>query len=439
MVGGWRSRVGMRGPLWSDGGFMRLWGGQTISLFGSQITQLALPLIAILSLKASTFAVAALTVVEFVPHILFALPAGAWLDRIRRRPVMIAADWGRALALGSVPAAYFAGALTLAQLYVVGFLTGALTVFFDVAYQAYFPSLVPRSELNDGNAKLEISNSSAQIAGPGAAGLLVGALGAPYAVAADAASFVISALFIGTIRGKEPDPPASAPSARLMSEIREGIQFVLQHPLVRPNLVFMALANFFNFLFFSVLLVFAVRQLHLSPQTIGLILSIGNLGGLAAAITVGRLQRRLGIGQTMVFAGLTGFTLLLLPLASGPTRIPFLVLGIAGWGYGLVLYNVTGRSMLQAVTPSRLLGRMASARRVVAWIGIPIGGLLGGVLGSSLGLREAILIGTAGRALSGLVLLRSPLRRVRDLDHAKALAEAANVRFGGAAVAEPAP
>ena len=232
-------------PLWRNRDFVRLWSGQTVSQFGSEVTNLALPFVAILVLKASTFEVAALAVVDTLPFVLFSLPAGVWVDRLRRRPILIAADWGRALALGSIPVAFAAGALTLVQLYLVGFVAGTLTVFFDVSYQSYLPSLVEREQLSEGNSKLETSRSAAQVAGPGLAGVLVGVLRAPYAIAVDAASFVVSALFVSRMAGAETLPERVGPRG-MRREIAEGLRYVLRHPLMRPSLIRVATGNFFN-------------------------------------------------------------------------------------------------------------------------------------------------------------------------------------------------
>ncbi|MES1247107.1 MAG: MFS transporter, partial [Actinomycetota bacterium] len=223
----------MRNPLYRHADFRRLWAGQTISQFGSQVSNLALPLIAVLALKASAFKVSALGAVELLPWLLFALPAGAWIDRVARRPVLVAADAGRALALGSLPIAAAVAHVTYAQLCVVGFATGVLTVFFDVAYQSILPAIVERDQLADGNAKLEISRSIAQTAGPGIGGLLVQLIGAASAITADAASFVGCAFLIRSIRAEEPPVERADQNTTrvraLLGEIREGLSYVLRH------------------------------------------------------------------------------------------------------------------------------------------------------------------------------------------------------------------
>jgi len=410
-----------RGPLWHNGDFLLLWSAQSVSQVGSQVTGLALPLAAILVLKATTFEVAALNVVDLLPFVLFSLPTGVWVDRLRRRPLMIAADWGRGVALCSIPVAYALGDLTLAHLYVVGFVTGTLTVFFDVSYQSYLPSLVDRPELGDGNSKLEVSRSSAQVAGPGLAGVLVGAITAPYAIAVDAASFVVSALLMSAIRRVEELPESLATSRRRMHvEIAEGLRYVVGHPIMRPMLVWVTASNFFTTLLNAVLLVFAVRTLHLTAATIGLTLSLASIGTVIGALTATRLSRRFGVGPAMIgFAAVGGAGMLLIPLARGGAAIPLLVAGEFVFGFCAIAANVNGISLVQAITPDRMLGRMNASRRFVVWGVIPFGGLLGGALGTEFGLRTALWVGAIGSALAFIALLPSPLLRIRVLEDAE--------------------
>jgi MFS family permease len=401
-----------RGPLWRNHDFIRLWSAQTVSQLGSQVTNLALPFVAILVLKATTFEIAALGVVDMLPFVLFALPAGVWVDRLRRRPILIAADWGRAVVLASIPAAYAAGILTLEQLYVVGFLTGTLTVFFDVSYQSYLQSLVEREELSDGNSKLETTRSAAQVAGPGLAGVLVGALKAPYAIAIDAASFVASAVFMTRIERTE-TPPEAIERRPMRSEIAEGLRYVWRHPLMRPALLWVATSNFFNSMLGAVLLVFAVRQLHLTAATVGLIFSLGNIGVLAGAMLAPRIGRALGVGRALItLSAVGGAAWFFVPTAAGARAIPFLIASQLLFGFCALAANVVGISLYQAITPDRLLGRMNASRRFVVWGVIPFGGLLGGALGTDIGLRPTLWIAAVGSTFAFLPMLFSPYRRV---------------------------
>jgi MFS family permease len=268
-------RLWPHGGLWRHADFLKLWSAETISQFGTQVSQLALPLVAILVLDASAFEVAALSTFEFLPFILFTLPAGVWVDRLRRRPILIAGDLGRAALLLTVPLAYLTDTLTLAQLFAVGFLVGTCTVFFDVAYQSYLPSLVERDHIIEGNSKLEISRSAAQLSGPGISGVLVEIFTAPYAILVDGLSYLGSALFLLRIRRAEAAPqPTRSESGRpsMWVELKEGLRFVLGNPNLRAQAGCTATSNMFGSLGFVVLLVFAVRELELSPGLIGLAL-----------------------------------------------------------------------------------------------------------------------------------------------------------------------
>jgi len=427
----WRERLRPRGALWHNRDFRRLWAAQTVSQFGSEITGLALPLLAILILNASTFQVALLAVVDWLPFFLFSLPAGVWIDRLPRRPILIAADVGRALVLGSIPIAYLLGVLTLGQLYVVGLVAGTFTVFFDLSYQSYLPSVVERDELGEGNAKLEVSRSSAQVAGPGVAGVLVSALTAPYAILADAISFLASALFLSRIKRRERKPESAREQrAGFRTEIREGLRFVLHHPIQRPIVFFVAVSNVFVTMLFAIYLVYAVRELDLSVTTIGVIGSLGSVGSLVGALTANRVARTFGIGPGLIAVAATGsLGLLLMPLATGVLVIPFLVAANVLWGFFVLNYFVTAVSLIQAITPDHLLGRTNASRRFLVQGVIPVGALLGGTLGTVLGLRPTIAIGAAGASLAALPLFFSPLRAVKTTEDAEALVREYNERF----------
>ena len=401
--------------LWRNADFLRLWSAQTISQFGTQITGLALPLAAILVLHASATEVAVLATLEWLPWLLISLPVGALVDRMRRRPVLVLADVGRGVALATVPAAYAFDALTLWQLYAVGFLTGVLTVFFDVAYQSYLPSLVERRQLGEGNSKLEISRSGAGLAGPGLAGVLIELVKAPVAILGDAISFLVSAFLLGTIRREERfQKPEDG--TRIRHEIVEGVRYVLGDPILRPSMAFVAISNFFGNVMWTIFLVYAVRRLEWTPGTIGLVLTLGNLGFLGGALLAPRVGARFGVGPTMIgTAMLGGWPLLAVPLAPPAYAIPLIVAAVAVTGFGVVLYNVVAISLFQAITPDRLLGRMNASRRFVVWGVIPLGSLTSGGLAAWLGLRPTLLVGAIGVALAFLPLLFSPVRSLREV------------------------
>ena len=412
-------RLWPHGGLWRHADFLKLWSAQTVSQFGSAVSQVALPLVAVLSLHASAFQVAALSTVEFLPFLLFTLPAGVWVDRLARRPILVIADVGRAVALGSIPAAAALGHLTLAQLYVAGFATGTLTVFFDVSYQSYLPSLVAREQLVDGNAKLEISRSAAQIGGPGLGGLLVRAFTAPYAVLADALSYVWSSLFVFWIHRAEVVPERTADSPSVRRELIDGVKYLLGHRYWRYISISTATFNFFNNVAFAILIVYLVRHLDMSPLTIGITFSLASAGSLVAAFFAGRIGTRLGIGRT-ILAGtiIDAVPLVLVPLAPKSLAVPFITVAFAIVEFGIVLYNVSVISLTQALTPERLLGRVNASRRFIVWGTIPLGSLVSGVLASTIGLRPTLFVGTLGVSLAVLPIAFSQVRNVKEIPSA---------------------
>jgi MFS family permease len=404
------------GGLWRERDFLKLWGGQSISEFGSQITLLALPIAAIKILHASAFAVAALTIFEQLPFLIFALPAGVWVDRLRRRPLLIIGDIGRALALASIPIAYAFRALHTWQLFVVAFVTGVLTVFFDVAYQAYLPSLAGREHLVEGNSRLQVSASAAQTGGPGVAGVLIGAVSAPYAIVADAVSFVSSALFVLGIRKRELLTPQAEERAGMRSELMEGLRYVVHNRLLRPIATCTAARNFFAAVGYAILLVYAVRTLGLSVSLIGVVISCANVGFVIGALTTGWTTKRLGIGPAIVAsAAIVGASVILIPASPQSFPVPLLVVGLMLYSYGGVVFNITQISLRQAITPDRLQGRMNAVMRFVLWGAIPLGALLGGVLATTIGLRPTLWVSGAGVALSWLPVFFSPVRSLTSV------------------------
>jgi MFS family permease len=401
--------------------FVRLWIAETISQFGTQISLLALPLVAVTLLNATPLEVAALGTIEFLPFILFSLPAGAWVDRLRRRPILIAGDLGRAVALATIPAAYLLGVLTIWQLYVVGFVAGTLTVFFDVAYQSYLPSLVDRDQLVDGNGKLETSRTLAQTAGPALGGGLIGLVTAPLAIAADAVSFVLSAVFVFAIRRHEPTPDRHADvhgrrRGSLRQEVRDGLRYVLGNRYLRGIAASTATSNFFSNVALATFIVYAVRELHLTALEIGVTFGLGNVGAILGALSAERIARRFGVGPTIVGAtALGGPGLLLLALAPHEFPVPFLVAGTFLTGFEIVVYNINQLSFRQAITPTSMQGRMNATMRFIVWGTIPLGSIVGGAIATVIGLQTAILVGALGSFLALLPLVLTPVRTLRDM------------------------
>jgi len=412
--------------LWRNGDFLRLWSAQTISELGTQVTFLALPLAAILALHASALEVALLTTAETLPFLLFALPAGVWIDRIRRRPPMIAADVVRGLVLLSVPLAYWFGSLTLGHLYVVAFVVGTATVAFDVAYLSYLPALVEPAQLADGNSKLLATQSAAQLGGPGLGGALVALFTAPVAILADAASYGCSALLLGSIRTTE--EPVVAVRRHARHELAEGVRYVFGQPTLRTLTIWTGAWNFFNSGFFALMLVYMVRGLELSASTVGWIFALGNLGAIAGAIVSGRVARRFGVGPTMtICATISAAGAFVLPLAPQAAAVPLVLLAellITGFGQ---LYNVNQLTLRQAITPTRLMARMNSVVRFMYWGTRPLGAALGGLLVAWIGLRSTLFVEAACATAVTIPLLLSPVRRLRDVEDATVLASAATV------------
>jgi len=297
-------------------------------------------------------------------------------------------------------------------------------VFFDVAYQSYLPSLVERRQLSEGNSKLEISRSAAGLAGPGLAGLLVELVTAPVAILGDAISFFASAGLLGRMRRAERVEPAKD-RTRLVTEIVEGVRYVLGNEYLRPSMAFVALSNFFNQVVWTMFLVYAVRSLGWTPGTIGLVFPLGNLGFLAGAVVAPRVSTRAGVGPTLVAtAALCCWPLVLVPLAPAEYAIPAVVVALVVISFGGVVYNVVAISLFQAITPDRLLGRMNASRRFVVWGVVPLGSLTGGALTAWIGLRPTLFVGAVGASLAFLPLLFSPVRSLREVPEEEPVAAA---------------
>ncbi len=400
--------------------FLTLWAGETVSVFGSQVTQLAIPLIAATLMHVSAFEFALLGIVEMVPFIALSLPAGVWVDRLRRRPILIACDLGRAAAIATIPLAFAFNALTIWQLYVVGAVTGCFSVFFDVAYQSYLPSLVDREQLVDGNSKLEISRSASALLGPGLSGALIGIVRAPLAMTLDAVSYLGSAAFLLWIRRAEPPVPrhdeATGEQPTMRSEILIGLRWVTGHPLLRPIAVTTGLFNLFGQFANAIFLLYLVRDRGLSAELIGIALSIGSVGVLAAALVANRMTARFGLGRTLILSTLV-FSLEWLVVAAAPNDliVPATVLSVFAGGFGGVVWNINQVSLRQAITPAGLQGRMNASMRFIVWGTIPIGLLAGGVLGTVIGLHATIWVGAIGSLVAFLPVALSPVRLLRTM------------------------
>jgi MFS family permease len=402
--------------LWRNRDFLLLWGGQTVSQLGSAVTNVALPLAAVLVLRANAAQMGILGAVNMAPFLLVGLFAGVYADRVRRRPLLIAADIGRVVLMGAFPALYLLGRLTMVDLYAIAFLVGSMTVVFDVAYQSYLPAVVSREALVEGNSRLEVTRAVSFVAGPSLGGVLVQWLGAPLAILADALSYVVSVVSLLAIRGREPEPePASHPT--VWGQIGEGLRVVLGNRTLWSIAGCTSTSNFFGSISGAVYVLYVVRALHVSPALLGLIYGVGSVGGLLGALAARRLGLRIGTGATII-AGITvaGLGNLLVPLAPADlvVALPFLLAAQIVSGLGSVTYNIQQVSLRQAITPDRLLGRMNASMRFIVWGSIPLGSLVGGFLAQRIGLHPTLWLGAAGGLTAGLWIVLSPVRTLRS-------------------------
>jgi len=427
---------------------MLLWTGQSVSEIGSAVTIVALPFAAVVLLHATAFQVGLLTAAGTACFLLVALPAGLVVDRVAKRRLMIVCDASRTLIVGSVVVAAAIGALTMAQLYVVALLAGLATVFFDVAYQSYVPSLIAREQLHDGNGKLGATQAFSQVAGPGLGGALFGLLKAG-ALAADAISFGVSTATLLLIRAREPRPHRRSRENRaarknrtrrmnraarmnrraqperagrrdglrdLRKELLAGLAFVAKHQVLRKIAACTGTANLFGAMSGALLVIFLVRVLAVSPQEAGLLFSIGSLGGILGGVLSGRLTRWIGSARIIWFSvGVFGLIPILLPLTEPGPRLVLFPISLFGLTFMVVVYNIAQLSYRQLITPHELLGRMNAAMRWIVWGTLPLGGLLGGALGGAFGVRPTLWIAVVGEWSAALWVFFSPLRRMRDI------------------------
>ncbi|HEY8772142.1 MAG TPA: MFS transporter [Candidatus Limnocylindria bacterium] len=412
--------------IWRSGAFVRLWAATTVSYFGSFITRTALPLAAILMLGAGPLEISALRGLELVAGLLVGLVVGAWVDRLRRRPIMVGADLGRAALLATIPVAAVAGVLALPQLLIVAFLAAILTTCFDVASRTYLPTIVPKAQLVTANSALTASASAAEFTGFGVSGFLIQLFTAPIAIAVDAASFVVSALALGSIRQPEPPVPAVVDREPVLREIRDGLRVVLGSPTLRAIAAAHGSTHLLWGIFGTVYLLFATRDLALGPAAIGIIAGVGGAGSFLGAAVAGRVIARLGIGQTMLL-GMAGFTVgnALIPLApSGAVLVgaAFLVAQqLIGDSAG-TLYDVVETSLTQSIVAPRILGRVTASISTYTTLLSLVGTIVGGILAELLGLRAAMAIGILGGVAAFAFIWFSPIRTMRVIPAGFAIA-----------------
>jgi len=448
-----------RRSLFRKPNFAKLWTAATISLFGTGVSQLAIPFIAAVILKAPAGEVGLLATIEFLPFLLFTLPAGVWVDRFPRRRILIIGDLGRGAMLVSIPIAAAAGVLTIWQLYLVGFVNGVMTVFFDVADQSYLPSILERDELADGNAKLQISQSAATILGQPMGGGIVALLTAPMAVLIDAISYLGSAALIVSIREgardvvaghraaspidavdateadqvaagtsagasvaveaavDDPGPTlADAPAGGMRAQIFDGLHFIIRHEYLGNIAATTGISNLFSNIGGAIFPVYAYRTLGMTPEAVGLIGGLAGAGILLGALVTTRIQERIGVGRTILLgAAATGPVGLLIPIASPETAV--LVIGASFFLMSIcnVVYNVSQVSLRQAITPDRMLGRMNASMRFLVWGTIPIGSLIGAGLSEVIGVQETIWVSAILSLFAFLPVLISKVPRIQTI------------------------
>ena len=398
--------------------FRRFWLAQSISLLGDHIAFIALPLLAVLVLDAGPGQMGVLGAAALLPHLLFSLPAGVWLDRVaRRRRVLIAADLGRAALVATIPLAYALDVLTLAQVYTVAFLSGSLAVLFDLSYPTVFVSLAPRERYVEGNSLIHGSRSFSAVAGPSLGGALVQLFSAPFALLADAVSFLLSAVFLGRVQAEEA-PVEHEAEAGLRARLAAGLRFIAGNAIFRPTLTAVATLNFFNYGFQALFVLYATRELGVGAGALGLVLGAAAVGSVLGAVAAGRVGRALGVGRAFLLGCvLFPAPLVLVPLAQGPRPVVLGWLFIAEFlsGIGVMILDINAGSMMFALTPDRLRSRATGAFNFVNWGIRPLGALAGGALGAWIGVRPALWVATVGALAGALWLLPSPVPALRKL------------------------
>jgi hypothetical protein len=406
------------GPLWRHGDFLKLWAAQTVSDFGARITREGLPLAAVLTIRATPAQLGLLAALTLGPSLVVGLTAGGLVDRSRRRSILIATDLIRALVLASVPLAAFMHWLSMGQLYGAAFVVGAASVLFDIADHAYLPGLIDRGLLIDANAKLGMTESVAEMGGPALAGILVQTLTAPIAIAVNAATYLVSALFLGGIRAPEPDPPAPAAASSLGADLAVGFAAVMSQPLVRPLFIASLVQALFGAFFQSLYVVFAIRTLGFSPGLLGVIIAMGGLGALGGALVFPALSRWMGFGPAIIVSAVvSAASALLIPgaaLGSLPLAIVLMVASqLLGDSFGVAML-IGIKSLQQSVFPPHLLGRVGATMRAATGALAIVGAIGGGLLAGPLGMGATLVIGAGGILAGTIWIAASPIRHLRE-------------------------
>lgn len=403
--------------LWRNGPFLRLWTGQTTSSVGTQLGGLAIPVLAVSVLQATPFQVGLLGAVQTAAFLLIGLLAGAWVDRWLKRRVMLFADLTRAVVLAIVPILFFTGILSIWQLIVIGAIVGVASVFFDVAYQSYLPVLVEPAKLGEGNSKLETTDQLARVAGPAISGALLTIVRPAILVGIDALTFLFSFLALSTIRDREVAKPI-VERKKLITEIREGLSFVVHEPLLRRIVLTTSTTNLFGTLAMTMIPILVLRQLDISPVVYGIGISLGAVGGLLGAMFSARIAKLIGEGTAIPVSGVvSGIGIVGLALMSvfPGAAVPIFVVSEFLYSFAVLVYNIAQVTFRQRICPQHLLGRMNASIRFVVWGVLPIGGLASGLLSTAIGIEPTIIIGAVGSVLACAFVVFSPLLGMRQM------------------------
>ena len=407
--------------LWRNRDFLKLWTGESLSLVGSQVTVLAMPIVAYLWLNASVAEMGVLGALARLPMVLFFV-VGVWVDRMRRRPVLIWSDVFRAFMLATVPVLFAMDMLTLWWLYVVVFSMGVAGVLFEIAYRSYLPILVPPEHLGDGNSKLQLSDSVSKAVGPSLAGVLIATRSAPLVILVDAVSYVLSALCLISIRKRE-DPPPPDDGGTMIAAIRQGFGFVMSQPIIRPLAIASAVYSFFDIGILQTLYIpYVIDGAGVPAGWVGAVLAVGGVGAIAGAWLSVRLMKRAGPGPTMFWSTVVGNSaLILVPLAGGPLWLAIGILAVSQLLVGLCtqIFVVNNITVLQSAAPRELVGRVIATIWAMGLVPAPLGALVAGLLGQAVGMRPVVLVAAViGAVVPMIVLARSPIPKMREMTQA---------------------
>lgn len=408
--------------LFKHKNFKKLWTAQILSLIGTQVTVVALPIIAIQLLNASTMQVGVLTAMSYLPFLLFGLPAGAWVDRLSIKKLMIICDISRGAILILIPILYGIELLSIPVLFVIAFCNGVFTVFFDISNQSFLPEILPKNQLIEGNSKLVTSYTTSQMIGPTIAGFLVKIFSAPIAIFLDSITFFLSSIFIYKIKTYKQKSilNTNEKPSRIYTEVKEGIKFVIKNKYLKPIAISMSMANMFDLfgMIQTILPIYILSTLDLSSFEYGVILSLGNLGAILGTFINKKLINRFSLGKILAVSSiLPGISLLILPFTSGAYAIYIIGFSLSIAGLNIAIFNINQISLRQSITPLPLMGRMNATIRFIIWGTIPIGAFLGGFLGEKIGIRNTLLVAAIGSILSSIPILLSKntsLKSIKD-------------------------